>query len=65
MVDVNKTVGTVIAVIFVLAVLPLAFDEVAAFAIAYPEWATIIGLVSLALIFGLVRSVLKSSGATN
>lgn len=64
MVDVDKMTKVVIGIIFVLALLPLALDEISAFAIAYPEWATVIGLVSLALIFGLVRSVLKGSGAT-
>lgn len=64
MVKVDKMTSVVIGIVFVLALLPVAFDEIATFTTAYPEWATLIGLVSLALIFGLVRSVLKGSGAT-
>lgn len=64
MVNVDNMTKVVIGIVFVLALLPIAFDEITTFAGAYPEWATIIGLVSLALVFGLVRSVLKGSGAT-
>jgi len=52
-------VTKVIGIVFALALLPVAFDSVADFAVAYPEWAVIIGLVSLALIFGVVRSAIK------
>lgn len=64
MVNVGKWVTVVIGIVFVLTLIPLAFDEVAAFALAYPEYATIIGLVSLALVFGLVFQALKSTGIT-
>lgn len=52
-------VTKVIGIVFALALLPVAFDSVSSFALAYPEWAVIIGLVSLALIFGVVRSAIK------
>lgn len=52
-------VTKVIGIVFALALLPIAFDSVSDFATTYPEWATVIGLVSLALIFGVVRSAMK------
>lgn len=61
MVNVDKWTGLVIGIVFVLALMPVAFDEIAAFTAAYPEWATLIGLVSLALIFGLVRQAMQAT----
>jgi len=61
MVDMDKWTGVVIGVVFVLALLPLAFDSIADFVAEYPEWALLIGLVPLALIFGIVRAVMKGT----
>jgi hypothetical protein len=55
----DNLVTKVIAIVFALALLPIAFSSVTDFATAYPEWATVIGLVSLALIFGVVRTAMK------
>ncbi len=59
---IGKYFKIVIGLVFVLALLPLVFDEVAAFAVAYPEWAVLIGLIPLTLIVGLVWNSAKGSG---
>lgn len=59
--DANKIATTVFGIVFALALLPVAVDSVVDFATAYPEWATLIGLVTIALIFGVVKSAMKSA----
>jgi len=55
----KKMTDKIFMVVFGLALLPVAVESVVTFAAAYPEWATLIGLVTIALIFGLVRSSTK------
>jgi len=62
MVDAGKMLKTVLGVVFALAILPIAVDSVADFAVAYPEWATLIGLVTLGLVFGVVFQAVRASG---
>ena len=56
--NVDRTMEKVIGIVFVLALLPVAFDSIATFSLAYPEWAVLIGLVALALIIGVVRNAM-------
>lgn len=59
--NIEKLATTIFGVVFALALLPVAVSSVTDFATAYPEWATLIGLVTIALIFGVVRSAMKSA----
>ena len=59
--DTDKLTTTIFGVVFALALLPVAVDSVVDFATAYPEWATLIGLVTIALIFGVVKGAMKNA----
>lgn len=62
MVSVGKWIPVIVGIVFVVTAIPIAFDEISALAVAYPEYATILGLVSLAIVFGLVYQALKGTG---
>lgn len=57
----DKLTSTIFGVVFALALLPVAVESVVDFATAYPEWATLIGLITIALIFGVVKGAMKST----